>query len=214
MTIRIDAPGWRTAVLVAAASPRYSSLLGVKALAWVKNLMTYVIAGGRGAPRYFGRGRQRGASVPVEAQPRNREVHSSSRHATGVIACGRVRRSRGRGRPYRRCRPQPSRSTRCSPLWTPASCRVGPPRSRARPCSRVILPFGGQLDAKATELTQAAAGVVDVAATLDAISDLIAELDEKHRASKTAAGNPRAPIRWPDLPQPLDWAALQPRQLV
>jgi hypothetical protein len=73
---------------------------------------------------------------------------------------------------------------------------------------RVVLPFGGQLEAEATDLAKAAVGVVDLNATLSMISDVIAELDEKHRGAKTAAGNPRAPIRWPQLPEPLDWTAL------
>jgi hypothetical protein len=73
---------------------------------------------------------------------------------------------------------------------------------------RVILPFGGRLEADATDLAQATVGVVDLNATLSMISEVIADLDEKHRAAKTAAGNPRAPIRWPELPEPLDWTAL------
>jgi hypothetical protein len=73
---------------------------------------------------------------------------------------------------------------------------------------RVILPFGGRLEDGATDLANSSAGVVDLSVTLSIISEVIAELDDKHRAAKTAAGNPRAPIKWPELPEPLDWTAL------
>jgi hypothetical protein len=73
---------------------------------------------------------------------------------------------------------------------------------------RVVLPFGGQLEGGAAEFAKDAVGVVDLNATLTIISEVIAELDDKHCATKTAAGNLRAPVRWPQLPDPLDWTAL------
>jgi hypothetical protein len=74
--------------------------------------------------------------------------------------------------------------------------------------SRVVLPFGGQLDGVAIEIAKDAVGVVDLNTTLTTVSEVIADLDEKHRASKTAAGKPRAQIQWPELPDALDWSAL------
>ncbi len=74
--------------------------------------------------------------------------------------------------------------------------------------SRAILPFGGKLDARAKRLAKAAIGTVDLRATLTAVRGSISELDEQHSASKTPAGKDRAPINWPDVPQPLDWVAL------
>jgi hypothetical protein len=50
--------------------------------------------------------------------------------------------------------------------------------------SRVVLPFGGQLDGVAIEIAKDAVGVVDLNTTLTTISEVIADLDEKHRASK------------------------------
>jgi hypothetical protein len=76
--------------------------------------------------------------------------------------------------------------------------------------ARLILPFGGRLDDKTTEFAAVAAGVVDAESSLAVIREAVTELDAKHRASKTAGGQQRAPIRWPDLPSPLDWAALPP----
>jgi hypothetical protein len=74
--------------------------------------------------------------------------------------------------------------------------------------ARIVLPFGGHLGDAATDFASSAARVVDLNVTLNLISEVIATLDDKHRASKTAAGNARAPIRWPELPEPLDWTAL------
>ncbi|MGO9155124.1 hypothetical protein [Mycobacterium sp.] len=74
--------------------------------------------------------------------------------------------------------------------------------------ARLLLPFGGRLDTEATELAERTVGNIDPNATLNAIRNRISELDALHRDSKTAAGQPRAPINWPSLPQPLDWAAL------
>ncbi|BBZ43922.1 hypothetical protein MPRM_12030 [Mycobacterium parmense] len=76
--------------------------------------------------------------------------------------------------------------------------------------ARLLLPFGGRLITDATELADRTVGIVDPNATLANTRDRISELDALHRDSKTAAGQPRAPIIWPALPQPLDWAALPP----
>jgi hypothetical protein len=76
--------------------------------------------------------------------------------------------------------------------------------------ARLLLPFGGGLNAEAMALTDRTVGTVDPNATLDAIRNTISELDTLHRHSKTAAGHARAPISWPALPQSLDWAALPP----
>jgi hypothetical protein len=73
---------------------------------------------------------------------------------------------------------------------------------------RVILPFGGRLADEATSFANSAVGLVNPNSTLSIIKNVIAELDAKHRAAKTAAGNPRAPIKWPELPEALDWTAL------
>ena len=51
--------------------------------------------------------------------------------------------------------------------------------------TRLILPFGGQLPDALTYLASASAGVIDVSATLAAISDRIAELDALHESSRT-----------------------------
>jgi hypothetical protein len=74
--------------------------------------------------------------------------------------------------------------------------------------ARLLLPFGGQLDAVVALLADRAVGIVDPNATLASIGNRISELDTLHRESKTAAGSARAPINWPKLPKPLDWAAL------
>jgi hypothetical protein len=73
--------------------------------------------------------------------------------------------------------------------------------------ARLILPVGGCLPNALTDLVAISAGVVDVTATLEAISARINELDAAHRASKTDTGQRRAPITWPTLPLALDWAA-------
>ncbi|WP_139829779.1 hypothetical protein [Mycobacterium gastri] len=74
--------------------------------------------------------------------------------------------------------------------------------------ARLLLPFGGRLDAEATVLADRTVAIVDPNATLATIRNRISELDGLHRGSKTAAGHARAPIVWPALPQPLDWAVL------
>jgi hypothetical protein len=73
--------------------------------------------------------------------------------------------------------------------------------------TRLILPFGGQLPDALTYLASASAGVIDVPATIAAISERIAKLDKLHESSRNAAGKNRAPIDWPPLPPPLDWAS-------
>jgi hypothetical protein len=74
--------------------------------------------------------------------------------------------------------------------------------------ARLLLPFGGRVDESLAAVVDTTFGIVDVTATLATVSDRVAELDALHRASKTAAGNARAPIKWPDLPTPLDWVNL------
>jgi hypothetical protein len=74
--------------------------------------------------------------------------------------------------------------------------------------ARLLLPFGGRLAAKAALLAGRAVGIVDLNATLTCIISTMSNLDALHRDSRTAAGSARAPITWPTLPQPLDWAAL------
>jgi hypothetical protein len=74
--------------------------------------------------------------------------------------------------------------------------------------ARLLLPFGGRLDAEAALLADRAVGIVDPNATLVSVGNSISELDALHRESKTSAGKARAPISWPKLPRPLDWAAL------
>jgi|GEM_PF-1894742 len=76
--------------------------------------------------------------------------------------------------------------------------------------SRLLLPFGGQLDAEVASLSDEAVGIVDPNATHTSVRNKLSELDALHRESKTAAGTARAPIRWPTLPEPLDWTALPP----
>lgn len=76
--------------------------------------------------------------------------------------------------------------------------------------ARLLLPFGGHLDAEAMALADRTVGTVDPNATLDTIRDTISKLDALHSHSTTATGHARAPINWPALPRPLDWAALPP----
>lgn len=76
--------------------------------------------------------------------------------------------------------------------------------------ARLLLPFGGRLNAEATALADRTVGTVDPNATLATVHNTIAELDALHRHSTTAAGHARAPIVWPTLPRPLNWAALRP----
>lgn len=71
--------------------------------------------------------------------------------------------------------------------------------------TRLLLPFGGRLADDLRQFQAASVGVFDPAATLDAISARIAELDARHKESLTKAGKPRAPLSWPSLPQALDW---------
>lgn len=76
--------------------------------------------------------------------------------------------------------------------------------------ARLLLPFGGHLDAESMALADRTVGTVDPNATLDTIRNTIAKLDALHSDSRTATGHARAPINWPALPRPLDWAALPP----
>lgn len=88
--------------------------------------------------------------------------------------------------------------------WVTADART----LRSVLATRLLLPFGGQLDAEALALADRTDGVVDPNATLATIHKTISELDALHRNSMTAAGHARASINWPALPRPLDWAAL------
>lgn len=74
--------------------------------------------------------------------------------------------------------------------------------------ARLLLPFGGRLNPEALALADRTVGTVDPNATLATVHNTISELDALHRHSTTAAGHARAPINWPALPQPLEWAAL------
>lgn len=76
--------------------------------------------------------------------------------------------------------------------------------------ARLLLPFGGRLDVEAASLADEAVGIIDPNAIHASIGSRVSELDALHHASKTAAGSDRAPISWPTLPEPLDWAALPP----
>jgi hypothetical protein len=73
--------------------------------------------------------------------------------------------------------------------------------------TRLILPFGGQLPDALTYLASASAGVVDMSATLAAVSESVAKLDALHESSRNGVGKSRAPIEWPALPLPLDWTS-------
>lgn len=73
--------------------------------------------------------------------------------------------------------------------------------------TRLILPFGGQMPNALTHLASASAGVIDVSATLAAVSQWLDKLVTLHESSRTARGKSRAPIEWPALPAPLDWTS-------
>jgi hypothetical protein len=73
---------------------------------------------------------------------------------------------------------------------------------------RLLLPFGGRLTAQAGLLADGSDGIVDPNATLTSIRSIMSRLDALHCDSRTAAGKARAPITWPTLPEPLEWAAL------
>ena len=72
---------------------------------------------------------------------------------------------------------------------------------------RLFFPVGGQVPDAVADLVPASAGSLDMTATLAAISKRIDELDARHKASKTKAGKPHAPITWPELPKALNWAS-------
>jgi hypothetical protein len=73
--------------------------------------------------------------------------------------------------------------------------------------TRLILPFGGQMPNALTHLASASAGVIDVLATLAAVSEWLNKLVTLHESSRSALGKRRAPIEWPALPLPLDWTS-------
>lgn len=68
---------------------------------------------------------------------------------------------------------------------------------------RRLVVVADSTDPRIAALIAASSGVVDVAATVDELARYIAELDSKHRLSRTASGNPRAVINWPNVPPPL-----------
>ncbi|UCZ62881.1 hypothetical protein [Mycolicibacterium phocaicum] len=73
---------------------------------------------------------------------------------------------------------------------------------------RYLLPFGGTLPDSLADLRGSSAGTFDPNDTRDAIVADIEKLNARHEDSPTKAGKPRASILWPDVPAPLDWAAL------
>lgn len=73
---------------------------------------------------------------------------------------------------------------------------------------RLLLPVDDQMSGPVRKLVSSTAGVFDASATRNAVADVIADLDELHRSTPTAAGNARAPIQWPALPAALDWTNL------
>lgn len=73
---------------------------------------------------------------------------------------------------------------------------------------RYLLPFADQLPEDLTDIAASSAGTFDANATRDAIIAMIEKLDARHKDSPTKAGKPRAPITWPRVPTPLDWANL------
>jgi hypothetical protein len=73
--------------------------------------------------------------------------------------------------------------------------------------TRLILPFGGQMPDALTHLASASPGVIDVSATLAAVSEWLDKLVTLHESSRNARGKSRAPIKWPALPAPLDWTS-------
>jgi hypothetical protein len=89
--------------------------------------------------------------------------------------------------------------SRLSGAWTHASTDLV--------ATRLILPFHGQLPDSLAYLESASAGVIDVSATLAAVSEVVAKLDELHKSSRNGVGKSRAPINWPQLPLPVDWAS-------
>jgi hypothetical protein len=87
--------------------------------------------------------------------------------------------------------------SRFSGAWTDVSAGLV--------AGRLILPFDGQLPDALTYLEPVSAGVLDVSATLAAVSEVVADLDALHKSSRV--GKTRAPIDWPLPPQRLDWAS-------
>lgn len=73
---------------------------------------------------------------------------------------------------------------------------------------RLLMPFEGHLTEDLATLEPDAAGIFDPNGTRDNVVARIAELDARHKNSPTKAGNPRAPIPWPRVPETLDWANL------
>jgi hypothetical protein len=92
--------------------------------------------------------------------------------------------------------------SRLSGAWTHASTDLV--------ATRLILPFDGQLPDALAYLEPVSAGVMDVLATLAAISEVVAKLDDRHKSSRNGVGKSRAAIDWPPLPAPLDWTSPPP----
>jgi hypothetical protein len=89
--------------------------------------------------------------------------------------------------------------SRLSGAWEHASaCLVA---------TRLVLPFPAQMPDALTRLASASAGVIDVLATLAAVSEWLDKLVTLHESSRNARGKSRAPIEWPALPAPLDWTS-------
>jgi hypothetical protein len=89
--------------------------------------------------------------------------------------------------------------SRLSGAWEHASaCLVA---------TRLVLPFRAQMPDALTHLASASAGVIDVLATLAAVSEWLDKLVTLHESSRNARGKSRAPIEWPALPAPLDWTS-------
>jgi len=82
---------------------------------------------------------------------------------------------------------------------------------------RYLLPLGGLIsDGEIAPFAPSSAGVLDANGTREAVAHAIGELDARHKDSSTKSGAARAPISWPRLPEPLDWAHIPdpPRSVV
>lgn len=70
---------------------------------------------------------------------------------------------------------------------------------------RHVFLFG---DIVPASLAASITSVIDIPGTLQNIRDWIMEHDRIHGKSRTKLGNERAPLSWPQLPQPLVWQSL------
>ena len=73
---------------------------------------------------------------------------------------------------------------------------------------RYLLPIRDHLSEDLAYLRHGSAGTLDANSTREAVVEAIGKLDAQHRDSPTKAGKPRAPISWPQVPDPLDWTTL------